>query len=68
MSETQSREELLRWLRLTNDELKRLYQGMDVAYDMAMNDGGASIGKLTAKIEKLLARRDELVEAIGEKP
>jgi N12 class adenine-specific DNA methylase/2'-5' RNA ligase len=50
-----------RRLKFLDKELKQLRGGMDVAYDVAMNDGGASLKRLEAKIEKLEANRAALL-------
>jgi len=47
------------------DEIKKLRQGLSVAEDMAMNDKGASLDKLNAKITEA---EERLRQAITSKP
>ena len=54
------------WRRIyaIDDELKRLSRGSDIAFDMAMNDGGRSVRSMDAKRDALHNERAGLVTQI----
>ena len=55
---------LYRQLKQIDKELKTLNQRRDGAYEMAINDKGAALKRVQAEIDKVLARRSEIVKRL----
>lgn len=60
------RRERALWRRIyaIDDALRRLSQGADVAFDVAMNDGGRAVRGIEARRDALHGEREELVRQI----
>lgn len=51
-------------LKRIDKEIKQKRQGLDLAYDVAINDGGARVETLEAEIEAFQVQRQQVVDAL----